>query len=242
MAILNWFQGIWDAFYECFIEKDRYWMYLEGLLNTIIIALGAAFIGLLVGILLTAVRVIPKRNPVFVFFEKLADLYVTVIRGTPVVLQLMICYFVILKGLKSVGGGILVAAITFGLNSGAYMAEILRSGIRSVEAGQMEAARSLGLPWGVGFSKIVLPQAIKTTVPTIFNEFITLIKETSVAGYVGIVDLSKIQSYVTTQTMEMFMPLLIIAVIYLVVVLGLQYVQKLIEQKMAQADRKDGTV
>lgn len=230
---------IWNTFYECFLAEERYLMYLEGLLNTIIIALGAALIGFVVGVILTAIRVVPKHNIVGKFFEKLADLYVTVIRGTPVVLQLMICYFVIFKSIKSVGDGIPVACITFGLNSGAYMAEILRSGIRSVEAGQLEAARSLGLPWGVSFLKVVLPQAIKTAIPTIFNEFITLVKETSVAGYVGIVDLSKIQSYVTTQTMEMFMPLLIIAVIYLVVVLGLQYIQTLIEKKLGQSDRKE---
>ncbi len=231
--------GIWNTFYECFIEEQRYLMYLEGLGNTILIALGAAVIGFFVGVLLTAIRVVPKHNVVGKFFEKLADLYVTVIRGTPVVLQLMICYFVLFKSIKSVGGGIPVACITFGLNSGAYMAEILRSGIRSVEAGQLEAARSLGLPWGVSFIKVVLPQAIKTATPTIFNEFITLVKETSVAGYVGIVDLSKIQSYVTTQTMEMFMPLLIIALIYLVVVLGLQYIQTLIEKKLGESDRKE---
>lgn len=233
---------IWNQFYECFIEKQRYLMYLEGLFHTLIIALGAALIGLAVGILITAIRVVPKKHFFFRLLEKIADLYVTVIRGTPVVLQLMICYFVLFASIKSVWQGIPVAAITFGLNSGAYMAEILRSGIRSVSAGQMEAARSLGLPWTPGFLKVVLPQAIKTSIPTIFNEFITLIKETSVAGYVGIPDLSKVQSYVTTQTMEMFMPLLIIAAIYLAVVLGLQAIQKKIEKAMSKSDREGARV
>ncbi len=230
--------NLWNLFYKCFIEKDRYLMYLEGLRNTVYIALGAAAIGFLVGILLTAIRVVPKKSIFLKGLEKLADLYVTVIRGTPVVLQLMICYFVLFKSMKSFGQGIPIACITFGLNSGAYMAEILRSGIRSVDPGQMEAARSLGLPWGTGFRKVVLPQSVKTATPTIFNEFITLIKETSVAGYVGIVDLSKIQGYVTTQTAEIFMPLMIIAAIYLVVVVGLQTIQKMIEKKFAEGDRE----
>lgn len=225
-----------DKLYECLIKDQRYLMYLEGLRNTLYIALGAALIGFFLGVLLTIVRIVPKRNPVLRVLSKAADLYVTVIRGTPVVLQLLICYFVLLRSIKSVGGGIPVACITFGLNSGAYMAEILRSGIRSVDVGQMEAARSLGLPWGAGFRKVVLPQAVKTTTPTIFNEFISLVKETSVAGYVGIVDLTMVQKYVTTQTMEMFVPLLIIAVIYLVVVLGLQAIQKAIEKKLGKSD------
>ena len=130
-----------------------------------------------------------------------------------------------------------MAIIAFGLNSGAYMAEILRGGINSVDAGQMEAGRTLGLTWLQTFTKIVLPQALKSAIPTMFNEFITLVKETSVAGYVGIVDLTKIQTYITVQTMQLYMPLFIIAAIYLIIVLGLQKIQKSIEARLNRSER-----
>lgn len=174
----------------------------------------------------------------------IARLYVTVIRGTPVVLQLFICYFVLLTSLRSEKffnlsdtAGIYVAIITFGVNSGAYMAEILRGGINAVDYGQMEAGRSLGMSWIRTFFLVVLPQALKSAIPTMFNEFITLVKETSVAGYVGITDLTKIQSFITTYSMKLYMPLFIIAAIYLVVVLLLQQLQRLIERRLKKSDR-----
>ena len=155
-----------------------------------------------------------------------------------------ICYFGLLAVIRDLSffgleetSGVYVAIATFGLNSGAYMSEILRGGINSVDKGQIEAARSLGLNWMQTFIKIILPQALRIAIPTMFNEFITLIKETSVAGYVGIVDLTKIQSYVSVQSLELFMPLVIIAVIYLILVLGLQEVQKYIERRLARSDR-----
>lgn len=226
-----------NDFYESFIEASRYKMYLQGLLNTALIALGACLIGLIIGIIVTGVRIMPKSNIFVKILDYVARLYVTVIRGTPVVLQLFICYFVLLSSLKFVADGILVAALTFGINSGAYMAEILRGGILAVDSGQMEAGRSLGLTWFATFIKIVLPQALKSAIPTMFNEFITLVKETSVAGYVGIVELTKIQSYITTQTLQIYMPLFIIAAIYLVIVLCLQWVQKKIERRLTKGDR-----
>ena len=219
-------------------------MYLQGLRNTLIIAAGACLLGLIIGVIVTAVRIAPKNNAVLKVLDWICRLYVTVIRGTPVVLQLFICYFVLLTGIRNLDffsiketSGIYVAIATFGLNSGAYMSEILRGGINSVDKGQIEAARSLGLNWVQTFIKIILPQAIRIAIPTMFNEFITLIKETSVAGYVGIVDLTKIQSYVTVQTMNLFMPLIIIATIYLLLVLGLQEIQKYIERRLARSDR-----
>jgi len=225
-------------FYVCFIEAGRYNMYLQGLLNTAIIAIGACVIGLLIGILVTCVRIMPKNNIFVKGLDWVARIYVTIIRGTPVVLQLFICYFIILSSIKFVADGILVAAITFGINSGAYMAEILRGGILSVDGGQMEAGRSLGLSWFATFIRIVLPQALKSAIPTMFNEFITLVKETSVAGYVGVVELTKIQSYVTTQTMQIYMPLFIIAAIYLIIVLCLQWVQRIIERRLGASDKR----
>lgn len=229
---------MFDLFYKCFIESGRYNMYLEGLLNTIIIAIGACLLGVIIGIVVTCIRIVPKTNLFIKLLDKIAQLYVTVIRGTPVVLQLFISYFVLLASVKFVADGLLVAIVTFGINSGAYMAEILRGGILSVDSGQREAGRSLGLTWFQTFSKIILPQALKSAIPTMFNEFITLIKETSVAGYVGIKELTKVQSFVTIQTMEIFMPLIIIALMYLIIVLGLQYVQKRIERRLTKGDRR----
>jgi His/Glu/Gln/Arg/opine family amino acid ABC transporter permease subunit len=242
--MFDFFNELWENFHKCFIEYDIWKMYLQGLRNTIIIAVGACLLGLLIGIIVTCIRVAPKSNPVIKVLDAIARLYVTIIRGTPVVLQLFICYFVLLTGIRNTNflgikdtAGILVAIVTFGINSGAYMAEILRGGINAVDKGQMEAGRSLGLSWISTFVRIILPQALKSAIPTMFNEFITLIKETSVAGYVGIVDLTKIQSYVTVQTMELFTPLVIIAVIYLIIVLGLQQVQKIIERRLEKSER-----
>lgn len=243
--MIEFFKGIWDDFYSCFIDANSYNMYLLGLRNTIIIAIGACILGFFVGIVITAVRIAPSNNPVIKALAAIARLYVTIIRGTPVVLQLFICYFVILSPIKSMSffgldksNGIPVAIVAFGLNSGAYMAEILRGGIISVDAGQTEAGRALGLSWIKTFIKIVLPQALKSAIPTIFNEFITLVKETSVAGYVGIIDLTKIQSFVTVQTVKLYMPLFIIAAIYLIIVIGLQQIQKVIERRLSKGDRQ----
>lgn len=243
-VFINFFVELWNDFYGCFVEYDYYLLYLKGLRNTVIIAVGACLLGLAIGIIVTCIRIAPKRLFIMRALDAIVKLYVTVIRGTPVVLQLFICYFVLLKGMNSVSffglkdtEGIFVAILTFGINSGAYMAEILRGGINSVDYGQTEAGRSLGLPWIKTFVKIVMPQALRSAIPTIFNEFITLIKETSVAGYVGIIDLTKIQKYVTTQSMSMYMPLFIIAAIYLVLVLGLQQIQKVIEKKLNRGEK-----
>ena len=242
---MEFFDGIIVDFKSCFLDDKSYLMYLKGLRNTIFISVSACVVGLILGIIVTAIRVAPKNNGVIKFLDAVARLYVTIIRGTPAVLQLFIGYFVIFASMKSMRfcgidetAGIPVASLVFGINSGAYMSEILRGGIIAVDVGQMEAGRSLGLSWIMTFMKIILPQALKTAVPTMFNEFITLVKETSVAGYVGIVDLMKIQKYITTQQAKLYMPLFIIAAIYLIIVLALQSVQKLIERRFAKNDRK----
>ncbi|MBR2614548.1 MAG: amino acid ABC transporter permease [Clostridia bacterium] len=241
----EFFLGVWEDFYSCFLENGSYMMYLKGLRNTIIMAILACIVGLIIGIVVTIIRVVPKKNKALVVLDKIANLYVTIIRGTPVVLQLFIGYFVIFAAVKTASfigiketAGIPVAAVVFGINSGAYMSEILRGGINAVDFGQMEAGRSLGLSWLQTFMRVVLPQSLKSAIPTMFNEFITLVKETSVAGYVGIVDLMKIQKYVTTQNAELYMPLLIIAAIYLIIVLGLQQIQKLIERRLMASDKR----
>ena len=238
------FKDLWQRFYNCFLDAGVWRFYLIGLRNTVIIALGACLLGLIIGIIVTCIRVAPKNNVIVRILNVVARVYVTVIRGTPVVLQLFICYFVLLAGIKSelffgikYTNAIYVAIITFGINSGAYMSEILRGGILSVDYGQTEAGRSLGLTWLQTFFKIVLPQALKSAIPTMFNEFITLVKETSVAGYVGIIDLTKIKDTITVQSMDLYTPLFIIAAIYLLVVLGLQQIQRLIERRLRKGDK-----
>ena len=242
--MIDFFKNIWANLNECFFKDDMWMMYLKGLRNTLFISIGACLIGLLIGIVVTCIRIAPKNNPIVKVLDKICGLYVTVIRGTPVVLQLFICYFVLLIGIRSdrlfnieETEGVVVAIVTFGFNSGAYMSEILRGGINAVDKGQMEAGRSLGLSWMQTFIRIILPQSLKSAIPTMFNEFITLIKETSVAGYVGIVDLAKIKDYVTIQTMELFTPLILIAVIYLVLVIALEQVQRRIEKALNKETR-----
>nr|MBO4518367.1 amino acid ABC transporter permease [Clostridia bacterium] len=238
------FENLWRDFDDCFLSYDYYMLYLKGLRNTMIIAVLASLIGLLIGIITTGIRIAPKNNKIMKVLDGIARLYVTIIRGTPVVLQLFIGYFVIFATMKSFTffevketAGIWVAALVFGINSGAYMSEVLRGGINAVDKGQMEAGRSLGLSWTATFFRIVLPQALKSAIPTMFNEFITLVKETSVAGYVGIIDLMKIQKYITTQNAKLYVPLFIIAIIYLVIVLILQRIQKILERRFARSER-----
>ena len=223
--MFDFFNGLWENFYKCFIEYDIWKMYLQGLRNTVIIAVGACLLGLLIGIIVTCIRVAPKSNPVMKFLDAIARLYVTVIRGTPVVLQLFICYFVLLTSIRNTNflgikdtAGILVAIVTFGINSGAYVSEIIRAGILSIDKGQTEAGRSLGLSSSQTMISIVIPQAVKNIFPALCNEFIVLIKETAIVGYVGLVDIQKAGDFIKSATFEAFMPLLATAVIYFVLI------------------------
>ena len=214
-------------------------MYLEGLGNTIIIALVAALIGTVIGVFFAMVNYLNKKTGKLKVISKIANLYITIIRGTPVVLQLMILYFVVFA---SWDNGIMIGAITFGLNSGAYVAEIARAGFESVDDGQMEAGRSLGLSTGQTMWHIIIPQAVKNCLPPLFNEFITLVKETAIVGYVGIMDLGKIPGLIQSRTFDYLFPLVIAAVMYLVVVLILTKILHILEKKMAKSDRNNGGV
>ena len=230
-------QGFIDSFNKALIVQDRWKLYLEGLGNTIIIALIAAVIGVIIGVLLATINYLNKKTGKLKVLAKIANIYITIIRGTPVVLQLMILYFVVFATWDN---GILIGAITFGINSSAYVAEIVRAGFESVDDGQREAGRSLGLSTWQTMWHIIIPQAIKNSLPPLFNEFITLIKETAIVGYVGIRDLGKIPGMIQSRTFEYLPPLIIAAVLYLAVVLLLTWVLKLIERKLSKSDRNSG--
>ena len=212
-------------------------MYLEGLGNTIIIAIVAALIGTVIGVACAMVNYLNKKTGKLKIVSKIANFYITIIRGTPVVLQLMILYFVVFA---SWDNGIMIGAITFGLNSGAYVAEIARAGFESVDDGQMEAGRSLGLSTAQTMWHIIIPQAVKNCLPPLFNEFITLVKETAIVGYVGIMDLGKIPGLIQSRTFDYLFPLVIAALMYLAVVLVLTKILHILEKKMAKSDRNNG--
>jgi ABC-type amino acid transport system permease subunit len=185
------------------------------------------------------IKYVNKRSGKLKILNKIADVYITIIRGTPVVLQLMILYFIVFSGWNN---GIMIGAITFGLNSGAYVAEIARAGFESVDDGQMEAGRSLGMSTWQTMYHIIIPQAIRNCLPPLFNEFITLVKETAIVGYVGIMDLGKIPGLIQSRTFDYLFPLLIAALLYLAVVMILTKILHLIEKHFAKSDRRNGGI
>ncbi len=218
---------------------------LEGLGISLLIAFVAVIIGFVIGIMLAMVKIAPKNTVIMKILDKIADLYITVIRGTPMLVQLLIMYGVVLVGLKTNPTNLVVPIVSFGINSGAYMAEIIRSGINSIDKGQMEAGRSLGLSWTTTMLKIVIPQAVKVVVPTIFNEIIVLVKETSVVCYIvlrvrgeQVWDLLGIAEKLGTAKPACYMTLIFtVAVMYLVVVLLLTFAQRLIERRLRKNER-----
>lgn len=223
-----------NKLHETFIVDDRWKMLPQGLLNTLIITAGALAIGLVIGTLVAAVKYMTEDSKKFAPLRYICSLYVTVIRGIPVVVQLLIFYFVIFA---SSNNGVFVATITFGINSGAYMAEIIRSGLSAVEIGQMEAGRSLGMSKVQTMTRIVLPQAIRYIIPAVGNEFIALLKETSVAGYVAVVDLTRAGNLIRNRTFDAINPLLVVAITYLVIVVALTKLLGLLERRLKKSDK-----
>ncbi len=222
-TVLAWLQNTWTSlcadFYLNFIKEDR-WKYLvRGLGVTLEVALFAAIAGIILGALLAIIRTTADKTGRLRFLNWLAKLYITVIRGTPVVVQLLIINFVIFSSVFV--DTVLVAIIAFGLNSAAYVAEVFRSGIMSIDEGQFEAGRSLGFNYGQTMWHIVMPQAFKNVLPALANEFITLLKETSVSGYIGLTDLTKAGDIIRSRTLAPFMPLLAVALVYLIMVVVL---------------------
>jgi len=225
--------------YTNFIAEDR-WKYLtDGLQVTIIITLAALVIGIVLGALVSVVRVTHdkagKPGIGLKLLNGVCQFYLTVIRGTPVMVQLLIMYFVVFATVDP--GKLAVAIIAFGINSGAYVAEIFRSGIMSIDTGQMEAGRSLGLSYAQVMSRIIMPQAVKNILPTLNNEFIALVKETAVVGYIALGDLTRGGDQIRSQTWDAFPPLLAVALIYLAIVMLLEKLGKIVERRLAQSDR-----
>ncbi len=228
---MSWF----EKYYETIIETGYYNLLLEGLGNTIIITLGALAIGVLIGTLVSLAKYFADDVAALKPVVWLCDIYTTVIRGVPVVVLLLIFYFAIFV---SVSDGVLVATLTFGINSGAYMAELIRSGIQAVDKGQMEAGRSLGLSKMQTMGKIILPQAIRYILPAIGNEMIALLKETSVAGYVAVRDLTKAGDQIRNNTYDAVNPLLTVAVTYLAMVVLMTALLSRVERRLAKSDKR----
>ena len=220
---------------KTFIQSGHYKMILEGLSTTVKITLGALVIGVIIGLIIALVKYLAEDSKGMRPLAWLCDLYVTVIRGIPVTVLLLIFYYLILV---SCTNGVLVATITFGINSGAYMAELIRSGINAVDKGQMEAGRSLGLTKLQTMRRIILPQAVRYVLPAVGNEFIALLKETSVAGYVAVVDLTRAGNLVRNNTHDMFNPLMLVALTYLLMVVILTKALGLLERRLAKSDKR----
>lgn len=238
---LTGFAKLWDQFRDAFLVNGRWQLYMKGLLKTLELAAGAVILGIVIGIVIALVKVSAqqsrdggKHNWFLIIAEKICDLYLTVIRGTPVMLQLLIIYGGIFVSMTD---GTLAGIVGFGINSGAYVAEIIRAGIQSIGKGQTEAGRSLGLTSAMTMRLIVMPQAVRNILPALFNEFITLLKETSVAGYIAVNEVVKMANGIKAKVFNI-MPLIITAAIYLVLVIALTQVQKYMEGRLRASDRR----
>jgi arginine/lysine/histidine transport system permease protein len=233
--VLSALQSLADRFYNNFLKDDRYMWLVRGLWVTVRITVGSTLLGLVIGTFLAIIKTIQNSGKRVGPLGFLVDAYLTVIRGTPVMVQLLIIYFVVFA--SSSPNTILIAILAFGINSGAYVAEIIRAGIEAVDKGQMEAGRSLGFGYASTMRLIIIPQAIKNVLPAMFNELITLLKETSIAGYIAIDDLTRAGLQIRNKTYEPFMPLLAIALIYLVIVVMLTALMKKLERRLKQSER-----
>ena len=226
----EWFAEIANKFQIAFLEGDRWKLYVNGLGVTLQVSLFAAILGVAIGTIVALMKLSVKKDGKRSVFSVIAQIYIDIIRGTPSVLQLLIMWFVVMKGSKN---GVLIAVLTFGINSGAYVSEIMRAGIQAVDHGQMEAGRSLGLSKGQTMRYIILPQAIK-----IGNEFIVLLKETAIVGYVSLSDLTRTASQVSSRTFEAFMPLIGAAVIYFIIIKILSKLIEKLERRLRKGDHR----
>ena len=222
--------NIIDNFYYSVIYDNRYKFIIEGLLNTCLIAILAVILGTIIGIIIAIIRNYHDNTNKLQILNYIAKTYVTIIRGTPSILQLMIIYYIIFKSVDV--SLVLVGVLAFGINSGAYVSEIIRAGINSIDTGQIEAGYSLGLNYAKTMRYIVFPQAIKNILPALGNEFITLVKETAVGAYIGIVELTKASDIIASRTYDYFFPLIIIAIIYLALTMIISKLINIMERRL----------
>ncbi len=224
-------QSFLDDFQLCFIKNGRYEYLLQGLGVTLEVALAAIVVGLAIGFLVAVIRSSHDKYGYFPVLNLISKAYLTIIRGTPMVVQLLITYYIILR---SVDSKVLIAILAFGINSGAYQAEIIRAGIVSIDAGQMEAARALGLSYWKAMVKVILPQAVRNVLPALGNEFIVLMKDTSIVGYIALIDLAKGGDIIRSQTYSVYLPYLTVAGIYLVMVMTFTWLLGKLERHLRQ--------
>ena len=227
----------WNLFVEVFLHKGGYQEVLVGIRNTLIIAIGALIIGILLGTVIAACEVVVTKNPVVKVLKKVCQAYVAFFRGTPIVVQLLLGYFVILPLIGISWNSVLVAVLIMGLNSAAYTSEIMRSGILSVDPGQMEAGRALGLSYSTTMMNVILPQAIKNILPTLGNELISLVKETSVVSFIGVVDLYKAFRSIASSNYEYMVPFLVMALIYIIMILVITGLLRIMERGLRSSDK-----
>ncbi len=232
------FEKKFEVFWKFFIDNGGYNVVLEGLRNTLIIAVLGLVIGIVIGTLIATIRVVPKTNGISKVLDALAKLYVSFFRGTPIVVQLLVFYYVLMPLLSINLKSVPVAVVVFGLNSGAYISEIMRAGILSVDSGQMEGGRAVGLSYSTTMIKIVIPQAVKNILPTLGNEFISLIKETSVVSFVGATDLYLAFQRIGSNTYDFMVPYLVMAIIYIVMVLVISTLIKIMERSLRKSDNR----
>lgn len=230
-----WLEEVGRRFEVAFITGDRWKLYIKGLGVTLEIAFFAAILGLIIGTVIALMKLSTKRNGKKTIWARIANAYIDVIRGTPSVLQLLIMWFIIMSSCKN---GMLVAVLSFGINSGAYVAEIVRAGILAVDKGQNEAGRSLGLSKSQTMIYIIIPQAVKNVLPPIGNEFIVLLKETAIVGYVSMTDLTRTANQISSRTFEAFMPLIGAAVIYFVIIKILTVLLDKLERRLRKSDNR----
>ena len=242
----SWWDNVKDQFSLNFVESGRWKLLFQGLGNTLKITLFSALLGITIGVIIASIRTTFDNNKenmkhnksagyyVLGFFNAISKVYLTIIRGTPVVVQLLIIYFIIFATSTN---DIMIASLAFGINSGAYVAEILRGGIMSIDKGQFEAGRSLGFNYVQTMYYIIIPQVLKNVLPTLLNEIIALLKETSVAGYVGVVDLTRAGTMIRGATFSAFMPLIAVALIYLAIVMLMTWIVGIIERRLRKNER-----
>ena len=227
----------YQVFREELIDNKGYLKVLEGLKNTILIAVAGLIIGIVIGVIIASIEVMPKYNILPKILDRLCQVYVAFFRGTPLVVQLLVGYYVLRPMMGLTISAIDSCIIIYGLNSGAYVSEIMRGGINSVDPGQMEGGRAIGFKYSTTMFKIIIPQAIKNILPTLGNEFIALIKDTSIVSFVGALDLYVAFKYIGTNNYEFMVPYLAMALVYIVLVLFITILIKLMERSLKKSDR-----